>query len=114
MRELFQTPLNFLHVSACLFLILVVLVQPGKGGGLGAFGGSGAQQVFGGRGAGNWLTRLTWWTAATFFLTSLTLAYFSSSTEDSLERASSSKTSIEKRSPGAPASKAPGAPAPGK
>lgn len=85
MIELLETPLLVVHVSACLFLILVVLLQPGKSGGMGALGGAGAQQVFGGRGAGNLLSKLTWWTAATFFITSVTLAYLSSSTGDTLE-----------------------------
>ena len=89
MTELLETPLVFLHVFACLFLILVVLLQPGKSGGMGALGGASAQQVFGGRGAGNLLSKLTWWTAATFFLTSVTLAYLSSSTGDTLEARSS-------------------------
>lgn len=93
MRELLETPLSFLHIGACFFLILVVLLQPGKSGGLGAFSGAAATQVFGGRGAGNWLTKLTWWTAATFFLTSLTLAYLSSSTSDTLEQKSKSTSS---------------------
>lgn len=71
------TFLNILHVAVCVFLILVVLLQQGKGGGLGgAFGGS--AQVFGGRGAGNFMTRLTAACAVVFMLTSMTLAYFSS------------------------------------
>jgi hypothetical protein len=45
-----QTLLNIIHVTVCLFLILVVLLQQGRGGGMGsAFGGATAQ-VFGGRG----------------------------------------------------------------
>ena len=53
------TFLSILYVFVCLFLILVVLLQSGKGGGLGsAFGGS-STQIFGGAGAGNLLTRLT-------------------------------------------------------
>jgi len=86
MTELLETPLNVLHVAACAFLILVVLLQPGKSGGLGAFGGGAAQQVFGGRGATTILTKITWWTAGVFFTTSVTLAYLSSSTGDSLEK----------------------------
>ena len=36
-----QTFLNILHVTVCLFLILVVLLQQGRGGGMGsAFGGT--------------------------------------------------------------------------
>lgn len=80
------TFLSVLHVFVCLFLILVVLLQQGKGGGLGsAFGGAATQQVFGGRGAGNFLTRMTWVCAAVFILTSVSLAYIASSGDRSLE-----------------------------
>ena len=73
------TIITILHVIVCLFLIFVVLLQAGKGGGMGlAFGGSNAGQVFGGSGAGNFLTRLTGITAVMFMLTSLTLAYLAS------------------------------------
>jgi preprotein translocase subunit SecG len=74
------TFLTILHVFVCLFLILVVLLQAGKGGGMGiAFGGSGGSQtVFGSSGAGNFLTRLTSITAAIFMVTSLGLAHYSS------------------------------------
>ncbi|HTV22926.1 MAG TPA: preprotein translocase subunit SecG, partial [Polyangiaceae bacterium] len=86
MLELLHTPLVVLHVFVCLMLMLVVLIQPGKSGGLGAaLGGAGATQIFGGRGAGNFLTRTTWIAASIFFLTSVTLAYLSTSTGDSLE-----------------------------
>jgi preprotein translocase subunit SecG len=71
------TILNVIHVVVCLFLILVVLLQQGRGGGLAAMGGGGAQ-VFGGRGAGNFMTRLTAICAAIFMLTSVSLAYLSS------------------------------------
>ena len=72
-----NTILSVFHVVACVFLILVVLLQQGKAGGLGALGGA-SQQVFGGRGAGNLLTRLTAIFAAMFMLTSVTLAYLAS------------------------------------
>ncbi len=86
MLDLLNTPITVLHVIVCLMLMLVVLIQPGKSGGLGAaLGGAGAQQIFGGRGAGNFLTRTTWIAATVFFLTSVTLAYVSTSTGDSLE-----------------------------
>lgn len=80
------TFLSILHVFVCLFLILVVLLQQGKGGGLGsAFGGATTQQVFGGRGAGNFLTRMTWVCATVFILTSVSLAYIASSGDRSLK-----------------------------
>jgi preprotein translocase subunit SecG len=86
MAEILSTPLTVVHVVACVFLMLVVLIQPGKSGGMGAFTGVAAQQVFGGRGAGNILTKTTWVTATVFFFTSITLAYLSSSTDESLEK----------------------------
>ena len=80
-----QTLLNIVHVTVCLFLILVVLLQQGRGGGMGsAFGGATAQ-VFGGRGAGNFLTRLTGICAAIFMLTSIGLAYLSSAGDRELK-----------------------------
>jgi preprotein translocase subunit SecG len=99
MQELIETPLTWLHVIACFFLILVVLIQPGKSGGLGALSGAAATQVFGGRGAGNMLTKTTWVTATIFFVTSLTLAYLSSSTTDSLEEAGPSVSAEEREAP---------------
>jgi preprotein translocase subunit SecG len=79
------TLLDILHISVCLFLMLVVLLQQGKGGGMGALGGGASQQVFGGRGAGNLLTRATAICAGIFMLTSVSLAYFSSSGDRQLK-----------------------------
>jgi preprotein translocase subunit SecG len=80
-----DTLLKILHVFVCLVLMFVVLLQQGRGGGLGAaFGGGAASQVFGGRGAGNILTRATAICAAVFMLTSITLAYRSSSQDRAL------------------------------
>lgn len=85
MLEILETPLTGLHVFAAVILILIILIQPGKSGGLtAALGGAGTQQVFGGRGAGSFLTRGTWILATTFFLTSIVLAYISSSADESI------------------------------
>jgi preprotein translocase subunit SecG len=92
MVELIETPVTVVHVVACLFLMVVVLLQPGKSGGLGAFTGAAATQVFGGRGAGNILTKTTWITATVFFLTSVSLAYMSSSSDESLQKRSKAQT----------------------
>ena len=65
-----------LHVFVCLFLIAVVLLQRGRGAEIGAvFGGGASTTVFGSRGAGNFLSRLTTLAAALFMITSLGLAY---------------------------------------
>ncbi len=119
MLDLLHTPLTVLHVFVCLVLMLVVLIQPGKSGGLGAaLGGAGAQQIFGGRGAGNFLTRTTWIAASIFFLTSVTLAYLSTSTGDSLEDLATTPVAAPPASDApptgsaAPAPSAPAEPAP--
>jgi preprotein translocase subunit SecG len=80
------TLLDIVHVFVCAVLMFVVLLQQGKGGGMGAaFGGGAAAQVFGGRGAGNLLTRATAVCAAVFMLTSVSLAYLSSSGDRALK-----------------------------
>ena len=76
--------LHVVYVLVCLFLILVVLLQSGSGGGLGAgLGGasSASQQMFGGAGAGNILTKATSVSAAIFMVLSVVLAYTSSSSQ---------------------------------
>jgi preprotein translocase subunit SecG len=65
-----------IHVFAAVFIIALVLVQQGKGATMGAAFGSGASQtVFGSRGSGSFLFRLTMSLAAIFFVTSLSLNY---------------------------------------
>ena len=72
-----------IHVVACLFLIVVVLLQTGKGADMGAVFGGGSQTLFGSGGAGNFLTRLTTGTAIAFMITSLILTYGASRTPTS-------------------------------
>jgi preprotein translocase subunit SecG len=67
-----------LHVLACLGLIMIVLLQRGKGADLGAAFGGSSQTVFGSQGAGGFLTKLTTVVAVLFMFTSLGLAYLSS------------------------------------
>jgi len=70
--------LTVVHVATCVFLVAVVLLQHGKGADIGAAFGAGASNtVFGSRGAGNFLTKLTTASVIVFMLTSLTLSYFS-------------------------------------
>ncbi|MBK6695697.1 MAG: preprotein translocase subunit SecG [Myxococcales bacterium] len=96
-----ETLLQIVHVITSLFLVLVVLLQQGKGGGLGAaFGGGATAQVFGGRGAGNVLTRATAISASIFMLTSVSLAYSSASGDRELkERAKVEEAKRSKLSP---------------
>ena len=64
------------HVLLCVFMIFVILLQPGKDAGMGAaLGGGAATSAFGGRGAATFLTKLTAFCAVAFFLTSLGLSF---------------------------------------
>lgn len=64
----------FIHVFAAVFIIALVLVQQGKGASVGAAFGSGASQtVFGSRGSGSFLFRVTISFITVFFITSITL-----------------------------------------
>ena len=97
------TLVTIVHVAACVVLILVILLQAGKGGGMGSAFGGGSQTVFGGRGAQTFLGKVTSACAAIFMLTSLTLAYQASR--------SISEVSREAAAPAVPPPG--GAPAPG-
>jgi len=67
--------LVIVHVLISVFLILVVLVQQGKGADLaGAFGGGGSQTAFGARGATTLLHKLTTGFFIAFVVTSMALA----------------------------------------
>jgi preprotein translocase subunit SecG len=65
------------HLIACFVLIIVVLLQTGKGADIGAVFGGSSQTIFGSSGAGNLLTRITTWCAVLFMLTSLYLTWSS-------------------------------------
>jgi preprotein translocase subunit SecG len=60
-----------IHVIVCIFLILVVLLQQGKGADLSVFGGGTTQAAFGARGATTLLHKLTVISFAIFILTTL-------------------------------------------
>ena len=68
-----------LHVVLCIFLILIIILQPGKGGDVGAAfgGGGGGSTVFGPRGPTGLLQRATTVVAVMFMATSVTLALYS-------------------------------------
>ena len=68
-----------LHIGVCFTIIVVVLLQAGKGSDIGAaFGGGSSQTLFGSRGPQSFLGKLTSAMAVMFMLTSLFLATLSS------------------------------------
>ena len=70
---------TMLHIILCVILMLVILLQPGKGSDVGAAfgGGGGSSTIFGPRGAGNFLSKATTVVAVLFMITSVTLAIYS-------------------------------------
>ncbi|MCK4619884.1 MAG: preprotein translocase subunit SecG [Desulfobacterales bacterium] len=70
--------LIIIHIIVCIALIMIVLLQTGKGADMGAaFGGGSSQTLFGSTGASTFLTKATTAAAIIFMLTSLALAYIS-------------------------------------
>ncbi len=63
------------HILFCLFLILVILLQSGKGAGLSGLFGSGGDNLFGGQGPDRIFSILTTICAVMFVVTSLSLSY---------------------------------------
>jgi preprotein translocase subunit SecG len=111
-----HTLILVLHMLAAVGIVVLVLLQHGKGADMGAaFGSGSAGSLFGSAGASNFLSRTTAVLAAVFFATSLGLTYFASSTRSSgvLQHLETPGTT-----PGAaktevkPAAPAPSAPAP--
>src|SRR6266481_3108221 len=68
--------ITIIHVIVSIGLILVVLLQQGKGAEVGAVFGDSSSTIFGSSGAGNFLTKMTTGMAIVFMMTSLTLGYF--------------------------------------
>ena len=103
--------LTGLHVVVCVFLMLVVLLQAGRGGGMGiAFGGSGgSQSVFGSSGGANFLTKMTAACAFIFFANSMTLAYMSSQSDSRRLQQIAAKKAADKKTEDATKAKLAGA-----
>jgi preprotein translocase subunit SecG len=71
------TAIAIIHIIASIALILIVLLQTGRGSEIGAAFGSGSSQtLFGSSGSSRFMTKLTTITVAIFMITSLLLAYF--------------------------------------
>jgi preprotein translocase subunit SecG len=71
-----QNAVMFFHIFVSIFLVLIVLLQTGKGASMGAtFGGSSNQTLFGSTGPASVLSKITVFCAVVFMVTSLFLAY---------------------------------------
>jgi preprotein translocase subunit SecG len=90
------TFVEIVYVLITVVMILVVLLQAGRGGGLGtALGGGASQGVFGGGGGADFLAKLTQGLAAGFMVCAVYLAYASAHTGSSRLQAESDETQLE-------------------
>jgi preprotein translocase subunit SecG len=95
--------LIILHVVVSIALIMIVLLQTGKGADMGAaFGGGGSQTLFGSTGASTFLSKATTAAAIVFMVTSLALAYISSHQTPSSVMTDVKTPITEQTSPAAP------------
>ena len=79
-----QTLITVIHIFTCVLIVLLVLIQSGKGAEIStSFAGS-SQTVFGSSGGANFFTRLTSGAAAVFMTTSLTLTLLGGASKKSL------------------------------
>jgi preprotein translocase subunit SecG len=72
-----MTIIVVVHVLVCIALILIVLLQAGKGAEMGAAFGGASQTIFGSAGAMGFLSKLTTVAAVIFMITSLLLTFSS-------------------------------------
>jgi preprotein translocase subunit SecG len=86
------TLITAIHVVVCFALILIVLLQAGKGAEMGAAFGGASQTIFGSSGAVGFLTKLTTVAAVIFMITSLLLAFTSSRRASSIMKASPARS----------------------
>ena len=69
------------HVITAIIIVVLILLQKGKGADMGsAFGAGASGTMFGSKGSANFLSRSTAVLATIFFITSLTLAYINKGT----------------------------------
>ena len=78
--------ITLMHVFVCFALILIVLLQAGKGAEMGAAFGGASQTIFGSTGAMGFLSKLTTIAAVIFMITSLLLAFTSTRRASSIVR----------------------------
>jgi len=108
-----QTVVLVLHILAAVGIVVLVLLQHGKGADMGAaFGSGSAGSLFGSAGAANFLSRTTAILAAIFFTTSLGLTYFMSPGKSGGVTQHLAAPAAQEKSEAKPAAPAPSAPAP--
>ena len=94
------TILTIIHISVCIFLVSMVLLQHGKGADIGATFGGGGESLFGTEGPVPIMNKITTGAAVIFMVTSISPAYFSAhSTTSSVMGGYAAPTPIEQAAP---------------
>ncbi len=88
-----------IHIIVCIFLILVVLLQQGKGADLSVFGGGSTQTVFGARGAATFLHKMTVGGFIAFSLTTISIGLLSGSAQSSVFKGADAPVAVEEAAP---------------
>jgi len=102
-----ETLILIVHYIVCVFLIIVILLQAGKGADMGAAFGGTSQTVFGSRGAATFLSKLTTAVAIIFLITSVSLASISrNKSKSSILKSVAPTASVPMATPGPAASPA--------
>jgi preprotein translocase subunit SecG len=102
-----------IYVVVCVFLILVVLLQQGKGADVSAaFGASSSQTTFGARGATTLLEKITTWSFVAFALLAVTISLMQARPKSTvIQSQKGAKAPVQAPAAPKPAFPAPGAPA---
>ncbi len=104
------TLITVIHIITCFLLVLVIMIQSGKGAEISASFAGSSQTVFGSSGGANFFVRFTQGAALVFFVTSLSLTVLKSENKRSVFEqvgAGSSSSSAPVNAPAVPAQQAP-------
>jgi preprotein translocase subunit SecG len=95
--------LLIVHVAVCIFLVLVVLLQSGKGAEMGAAFGGSSTTLFGSRGAASFLSKLTTISAVLFMVTSLLLTMITTKSTSVVNDLPAEQRTVPQQVPAQPA-----------
>jgi len=113
-KGMFTTFILIIHVLVSVAMILIILLQSGKGADIGAaFGGGSSQTVFGSSGAATFLGKVTIVAAAVFMMTSFVLTYVSGKGVGQVQRSVLTETAVPQTSVPTPSPDAGGTETPG-
>src|SRR5512145_500500 len=100
MFDIIVTIVSVIYILVCLFMVLVILLQAGRGGMGTALGGGASQSVFGGGGSSDVLAKITQACAGGFMIFAMFLAYASAHSGSTNLKAKSAENTAEEMAAG--------------